>query len=108
MVRDASWAAAAPSKGRLLTSSPSLRPRDSVLIVERGDVIVWRASHRAVVEYPKDEKRWVATFWVDDEDGFPQLAHSTGPADDPDLETQWAQIVSEGRARLEAWLNRQR
>lgn len=86
----------------------SLRPRNSLVIVERDDVIVWRGSHRAVVEYTKGGKRWVATFWVDEEDGFPQLAHSTGPADDPELEQHWAQIVSEGNARLEAGLRRLR
>lgn len=86
----------------------SLRPRDSLVIVERGDVIVWRASHRAVVEYTKDGRRWVATFWVDEEDGFPQLAHSTGSADDPGLERHWAKIVSEGKARLEAGRRRLR
>lgn len=86
----------------------SLRPRDSLVIVESGEVIVWRASHRAVVEYTKGGKRWIATFWVDEEDGFPQLAHSTGPADDPELERHWALIVSEGNARLEAGLKRPR
>jgi hypothetical protein len=86
----------------------SLRPRDSLVIVESGDVIVWRASHRAVVEYTKGGKRWVTTFWVDEEDGFPQLAHSTGPADDPELEQHWAQIVSEGETRLQAGLKQLR
>jgi hypothetical protein len=84
----------------------SLRPRDSLVIVDSGDVIVWRASHRAVVEYTKDGKRWVATFWVDEEDGLPQLAHSAGPADDPELERHWAKIVSEGEARLQAGFKR--
>lgn len=84
----------------------ALRPRNSVLIVESGDVTVWRASHRAVVEYLQGGKRWVATFWVDEEDGFPQLAHSTGAADDPDLEKHWAKIVSDGEARLAAGLKR--
>jgi hypothetical protein len=86
----------------------SLRPRDSLVIVENEDVIVWRGSHRAVVEYTKDGKHWVTTFWVDEEDGFPQLAHSMGPADDPELEKHWAKIVSEGEARLEAGLKRMR
>lgn len=86
----------------------SLRPRDSLVIVESGDVIVWRASHRAVVEYTKGGKPWVATFWVDEADGFPQLAHSTGPADAPELERHWAKIVSDGKTRLEAGLKRLR
>lgn len=71
-------------------------------------MIVWRASHRAVVEFTRDGKHWVATFWVDEDDGFPQLAHSTSPADDPELEEHWAKIVSEGEARLEAGLKRLR
>ncbi len=93
---------------RPLDPSRSLRPQDSVVLVESGDVLVWRGAHRGVVEYTEDGKRWVVTFWVDEEDGFPQLAHSTGLADEPDLGRLWAQIVSEGEARLEAGLKRLR
>jgi hypothetical protein len=89
-------------------SRRSLRPRDSAVLFESEGIIVWRASHRAVVEFTKDGKHRVATFWVDEEDGFPQLAHSVHPADDPDLDRRWAKIISEGNARLEAGLKRLR
>lgn len=82
----------------------SLRPPDSYVIVETGDVIVWRASHLAVVEYTECGRPWVATFWVDEEDGFPQLASSEHPADDPELEEHWAAIAAAGNARLGAAL----
>lgn len=86
----------------------SLRPRDSVVLLETEEVLVWRASHRAVVESWKEGEHRVATFWVDEEDGFPQLAHSVHPAGDPDLERRWAEVISEGDARLAAGLKRLR
>lgn len=98
----------APARSAATSEQRRLRPRESNLILDSGEVLVWRAGHRAVVEHSQGGVPLVATFWVAEEDGFPQFASSLHRADNPELAEHWAAIDAEGQRRLEAGLGRRR